>query len=160
MRIGVISDTHKMNRYIDIAKKYIEDIDVLIHLGDDSADRDRLAQGFDGEVYCVRGNCDMSNKYPKEQLLEFCGFRIFITHGDLYGVKRGLNSLYYRAKELNADIALFGHTHQHLIEEYDNIVLMNPGSISLPNFRGRYLGIIELENGNKPKCFLKEIVVE
>lgn len=160
MRIGVISDTHKMNKYIDIAKDYVKNIDVLIHLGDDSEDIDRLAKDFKGKVYCVRGNCDMSNKYPKEQLVEFKGFKIFITHGDLYGVKRGLNNLYYRAKELNADIALFGHTHQELIEEYDNIILMNPGSISLPNFRGRYLGIIELENGNKPNCFLREISIK
>lgn len=67
--------------------------------------------------------------------------------------------LYYRAKELGADIALFGHTHQQMIEEYNEVILMNPGSISLPNIRGRYVGFIELKKGKNPDCYLKEVNV-
>ena len=93
MLIAVISDTHKMNRYINIAKDYIKNADVLIHLGDNSEDIDNLSEGFKGDVYCVRGNCDESNRYPKEQYIELEGFKIFFTHGDLYGVKRSVNML-------------------------------------------------------------------
>ena len=159
MLIAVISDTHKMNRYINIAKDYIKNADVLIHLGDNSEDIDNLSEGFKGDVYCVRGNCDESNRYPKEQYIELEGFKIFFTHGDLYGVKRSVNMLYYRAKELEADIALFGHTHQQMIEEYNGVILMNPGSISLPNFKGRYVGFIELEEGKIPNFYLKEVEI-
>ena len=38
MLIAVISDTHRVAKYINIAKEYIKSADVLIHLGDNSED--------------------------------------------------------------------------------------------------------------------------
>ena len=32
-----------------------------------------------------------------------------MCHGHKYGVKYGYNSIYYRGKEIGADIVLFGH---------------------------------------------------
>ena len=46
-----------------------------------------------------------------------------------------------------------------MIEEYTGVILMNPGSISLPNFKGRYVGFIELEEGKIPNCYLKEVEI-
>lgn len=155
--IAVISDTHSMGRYIKLGRKYIKEADVLIHLGDNSEDIEELIKDFKGEVYGVRGNCDNSNIYPTEQILNIGGKKIFSTHGHLYGVKNNLNNIYYRAKELNADIVLFGHTHENLLKEEDGIVFMNPGSISLPRLRGRYIGFIELEEEKIPHIYLKEI---
>ncbi|MGG7178800.1 metallophosphoesterase [Clostridium paraputrificum] len=157
MLVAVISDTHRMPKYIDIAKEYIKEADVLIHLGDNSEDIEELTREFNGQVYGVRGNCDFSNKYPKEQLINISGKRIFITHGDLYGVKYGMTNIYYKAKEVEADIVLFGHTHEQMIEEEGNIIFMNPGSISLPRLKGRYIGYIKLEENKKPDIYLKEV---
>ena len=157
MKIAVISDTHRIKKYIEISKKYIEDADVLIHLGDDSEDIKELTKDFRGEVYGVRGNCDYISTYPKERLLILGGKRIFITHGDVYGVKSSMMNIYYKGKELEADIVLFGHTHIPLIKEYENILFMNPGSVSLPKVNKRYIGYIELEKNNKPNLFLKVI---
>ena len=114
--IAVISDTHRMGKYIELGRKYIKEADVLIHLGDNSEDIKELTKDFNGDVYGVRGNCDYSNTYPTEQILDIMGKKIFLTHGHLYGVKNNLNNIYYRAKELNADIVLFGHTHENLIK--------------------------------------------
>lgn len=157
MLVAVISDTHRIKKYINVAKEYIKSADVLIHLGDNTEDIEELTIGFKGKIYGVRGNCDFTNKYPKENIIELQGKRIFITHGDLYGVKYGLNNLYYRAKEVEADIVLFGHTHEQLILNEDGIIFMNPGSISLPRLRGRHIGYIELENGNVKDVILKEV---
>lgn len=159
MKIAVVSDTHRMNRYIDIAKKYIEDADVLIHLGDNVDDVEELSKGFKGTVYAVRGNCDYTDKYPSEQLIELEGKRIFITHGHLYGVKSTLNNIYYRAKELEANIVLFGHTHENLIIEEDSIKFMNPGSISLPRSMGRHVGFIEVSDGKVNNIYLKRVKI-
>jgi len=155
--IAVISDTHRMGKYIELGKKYIKGADVLIHLGDNSEDIEELTKDFKGDVYGVRGNCDGSTKYPTEQLLEIMGKRIFLTHGHLYGVKNNLSSIYYRGKELNADIVLFGHTHEHILKEEGGIIFMNPGSISLPRFKGRYIGFIELGEETPQNSYLKEI---
>ncbi|WP_106060916.1 metallophosphoesterase [Clostridium vincentii] len=157
MLIAVISDTHNMKRYIELGRNYIKEADVLIHLGDNSEDIKELTRDFTGDVYGVSGNCDYSNAYPMEQVLNIMGKKIFLTHGHIYGVKENLNNIYYRANELNADIVLFGHTHENLLKREGEIVFMNPGSISLPRLRGRYVGFIELEEEKTPHIYLKEV---
>ncbi|OOM81663.1 phosphodiesterase YfcE [Clostridium puniceum] len=157
MLIAVVSDTHRMIKYINSAKELIKDADILIHLGDNIEDVELLEQGFKGEVYVVAGNCDYSRKYPKETIIEVNGRKIFFTHGDLYGVKSSINNIYYRGRELEVDIVLFGHTHQQLIEDEGGIILMNPGSISLPKSKGRCVGFIEINDAGKIDTYLREI---
>lgn len=157
MLIAVISDTHRISRYIEIAKEHIKNADILIHLGDNTEDIEELIKDFNGITYGVRGNCDFSRKYPKEQLLEIEEKKIFITHGDLYGVKYGIRNIFYKAKELQSDIVLFGHTHQQLIMEEEGILFLNPGSISLPRSKSRSIGFIVLEKDIEPQIYMKEI---
>lgn len=157
MLIAVVSDTHRVKKYIDLAKNVIKDADILIHLGDNIEDVDILKEGFDGEVYAVAGNCDFSAKYPKEGMIEINGRKIFYTHGDLYGVKSTINNIYYRGRELGADIVLFGHTHEHGIERTEDLILMNPGSVSLPRLRGRYVGIIDIDDNGEIDTYLREV---
>jgi putative phosphoesterase len=135
MLIAVVSDTHRVTKYINSAKKLIKSADILIHLGDNVDDVEMLEQDFHGKVYAVAGNCDFANKFPKEAIIEVNNRKIFFTHGDLYGVKNSINNIYYKGRELGADIVLFGHTHQQLIERGENIILLNPGSVSLPRLR-------------------------
>lgn len=157
MLIAVVSDTHRIRRYINLAKNMIKDADILIHLGDNTDDVDILSDGFDGEVYAVAGNCDFTTKYPKEGILEVNGRKIFYTHGDLYGVKSNINNIYYRGRELEADIVLFGHTHEQGIERTEDLILMNPGSVSLPRLRGRYVGMIEIDDNGEIDTYLREV---
>ncbi len=63
--------------------------------------------------------------------------RFYMVHGHQYGVKMSLQSLYYRAKEKEADIVLFGHTHVPCCEQEDGIWLINPGSPSRPRLAGK-----------------------
>lgn len=159
MLIAVVSDTHRMDRYIKLAKELIKEADVLIHLGDNIEDVEVLERGFKGEVYAVSGNCDYSNRYPKERIIELNGKKIFFTHGDIYGVKNGLNNIYFKGREVEADIVLFGHTHEAIIEKENNIILMNPGSISLPRFKGRYVGFIDITENGDVNPYLKEVII-
>lgn len=149
MLIGVMSDTHCIERYINLAFEKLKDVDVILHLGDCSSDIKKLKDKFKDEIYVVDGNCDFKGEYPKEQILEFSNKKIFMTHGDLYGVKCDLNNIYYRGQEVGADIVLFGHSHIEMIQRVNNMILMNPGSTSLPKGRGKSVGIIEIkEDGN------------
>ena len=157
MLIAVVSDTHRIQEYIEVAKEKIATADILIHLGYNVDDVSELSRDFNGEVYAVLGNCDYSNEYPVERIIDINGFKIFATHGHKYRVKYDLNNIYYRAQELNANIALFGHTHQELIINHNGIILMNPGSVSLPRGRGRSIGFIEIENGKEPEVYLESL---
>lgn len=157
MLIAVVSDTHRMQRYIEAVRERIIDADVLIHLGDNVDDVEELSDGFDGVVYAVVGNCDYSNEYPIERIVELEGVKILATHGHAYNVKCGLHNLYYRAQEVGANIALFGHTHQELVIRENGITIMNPGSVSLPRGKGRYIGFIEIKVGEEPSVYLESI---
>lgn len=86
----------------------------------------------------VRGNCD-SNAIlgdiivKKTDSITLMGRRIFLTHGDLYGVKYGLDGIKRLAVDHNADLVLFGHTHsmleQYVTTESGGYYLFNPGSV-------------------------------
>ena len=160
MLIAVISDSHNDIKAVEAVKQYIEKADALIFLGDGQEDLKRITSDFTGEVYAVKGNCDIGGVNPEEMLIEISSKRIFLCHGNNYGVKMDYNRIYYKAKSVEADIVLFGHTHIAMIEEYDGITLMNPGSIFLGygKFR-RSLGYIEiLENGHV-ETWIKELKI-
>ena len=158
MLIAVISDSHGNKDSINKIKKKISNADVLLFLGDGENDLAEITNDFTGEVFAVRGNCDITGKYPEEQILEIQGKKIFICHGHRYNVKYGYNSIYYRGKEIGADIVLFGHSHIPIIEEYNGIILMNPGSISQGMGRlNKTLGYIDLIDDKAPIMYIKEL---
>lgn len=156
MLVAVVSDTHRSDLCVKSIKTLIKDADILIHLGDNVEDAEELEREFKGEVYIVAGNCDFSRKYPKDRLIDIEGKKIFMTHGDLYAVKMGLNSIYYKGREIEADIVLFGHTHQAMIERTNELILMNPGSPSLPRLSKKSIGFISIDDG-EAEVYLKEI---
>jgi len=83
--------------------------------------------------------------------IEISGKRIVYTHGDLYGAKYGTGGLEKLARDKNADIVLFGHTHTtelKYVSEYEKpFYLFNPGSIG--SGQGSY-GIMTLTEGQEP----------
>ena len=148
MKIGVISDTHRMNRFIDKVIPYLKECDLSIHAGDNFVDSKYIHKMTNVGMMAVRGNCDFEN-VEEELEFEVENKNIFVCHGDRYGVKYGLEQLQEKAKEVDADIVIFGHTHTPLIKEKDNIIYINPGSVSLP--RGvdyRSFVIIDISDDN------------
>ncbi|MGL5244919.1 MAG: metallophosphoesterase [Sarcina sp.] len=132
MLIAIVSDTHNITSVMKKIKKLIANADVLIHLGDNIIDLEYLSVDFKGKVYGVRGNCDYENEGVLEQVIELNEKKIFMTHGDRYRVKFGLSNIFYRGKELGVDIILFGHTHEKFIIKQEGMLMVNPGSASLP----------------------------
>lgn len=147
LRIFVVSDTHgRINLFVNYAKT-LEKPDLIIHLGDNVEDAYEIEKEMNVETIVVKGNCDfVSNAIDSEKLLIIEDKRIFITHGHRYNVKYDVSAILHRAKEVNADLVLFGHTHSPFIEneKYD-IIIMNPGSPTLPRGLNNYsFGIIEV----------------
>lgn len=147
MRIAIVSDTHRDYNAINEAAKAAERTDMLIHLGDNVVDVNELEKKYNNRIVSVRGNCDFSPNTPLEIIEEVNGVKILVTHGHKYNVKNGLLQLKYRAEELGANIALFGHTHASAIVYEDGIWLINPGSASLPRDRKKSIAIIEIKDG-------------
>lgn len=132
MNIIIFSDSHNYNENMVNAIKYFENkIDAIVHLGDCIEDTYKLKKIFnDKQLFTINGNND-EYVTKSEFIFELSGYYIYITHGHILDVNRSIDKLYYRAKEIGADIALYGHTHKMFVDESD-ILVLNPGSISYP----------------------------
>ncbi|QED48833.1 metallophosphoesterase [Cytobacillus dafuensis] len=133
MKILIVSDSHRLSGDLtSIKEKHAMEVDLMIHCGDSElAANDPCLNGF----AVVRGNCDFDKNFPEDHVENIGDYRVLVTHGHLYSVKSTLMNLSYRAKELDASIVCFGHSHYLGAEMIDNILFINPGSIKQP--RGR-----------------------
>lgn len=145
MRIGVISDTHRITSSIEQLGGLIKELDVVIHLGDNVDDVFLIKEFYKGKIINVKGNCDFSVKTPNDRLEKIGGKKIFITHGHRYNVKESLDKLRYKALETGANIVLYGHSHIAKIDFEEGIWYINPGSASLPRDGDRSFAIISID---------------
>ncbi|NPV27176.1 MAG: metallophosphoesterase [Firmicutes bacterium] len=145
MRIGVLSDSHGNLNLARQAFDQMGKIDLLLHAGDYYADAWKLAKDGGIPVKAVTGNCDFHSPGPQEEIVQAGKKRILLTHGHAYRVKYSYLSLFYRAKELEVDVVVFGHTHIAEYQVMEGVVLFNPGSIALPRRGKATFGIITCE---------------
>lgn len=127
-RILVLSDTHGNYPAAFRALEAVGKVDHIIHLGDGADEAALLERILERPVIMVPGNCD-SSTYPRELTLELVGVRIFLCHGDRYGVKGGTGRLAERARLEGASVVLFGHTHKALVEQREGLLMVNPGAL-------------------------------
>ena len=129
MTIIVVSDTHGDFHSLSQALNAQPQAELIIHCGDGNEQYKYLKENVtDKQVVGVCGNCDWTSKLPGREIVEVCGKRIFVTHGHLYNAKFTTERMEYAAREENADILLFGHTHQATTDYHDGLYMMNPGS--------------------------------
>lgn len=145
MNVLVFSDSHGgADKICEALARQISPPAAIVFLGDGLRDIDKI-DADNIPIYSVCGNCDSEllaslSDAPAERLIVLGSKRIFMTHGHEYYVKSVLSSLLLRARELCADIVLFGHTHapfemtlgcdnEYGIELDRPMHIMNPGSI-------------------------------
>lgn len=127
MKIIVMSDSHGDVETVKAVSAL--HADALFHCGDSELPFDHEAFG---QMIKVRGNCDRDQLFPLQEVVVVASKKILIVHGHMHNVNFSLNSLFYEAKEIGADIVLFGHTHLFGAEMKEGILFVNPGSTLLP----------------------------
>lgn len=148
-RILVFSDSHGRTENIKHTLRQIPGIDYVLFLGDCLRDIYPMEQANPEIMFhSVPGNNDFCTSVPDEKIIEIDGVRIFMAHGHQYRVKTTVDLIFYRTKELQCQIGLFGHTHCAAMTRDGGILLLNPGSVSLPYGGKPSYGIIEIENGS------------
>ena len=149
MKIIVVSDTHG---YVKEFLEKVEEIgtpDMIFHLGDYVDDGIKISKELGVEALIVKGNGDYNvSKFNEDELMEIEGRKFFLTHGHRYNVRYNISNLYYKGKEVGADVVLFGHTHIPIVEKEDNITIINPGSPSMPRGfnRKKTFGLLNIED--------------
>lgn len=138
MKCLCFSDSHGTSYGMKRALRMHPDAEVIFFLGDGLSDFEELIYDRNRAYIAVRGNWDVNgllgdSMVKKTDSITLLGHRVFLTHGDLYGVKYGLDGVKKLAVDHNADIVLFGHTHQplekYISTEEGGYYLFNPGSI-------------------------------
>jgi putative phosphoesterase len=138
MKCIVLSDSHGESQAIRRILSMHPDCEAVFFLGDGLSDLEPFINNKSIAFLAVRGNCDRSfvlgdNAVKKTDAINIEGRRIVFTHGDLYGVKYGLNGITKLAIESRADVVLFGHTHdpfeKYIPTEDGGFYLFNPGAV-------------------------------
>lgn len=135
MKCLIVSDSHGDRDILEsILVHNKNQVDAFFHCGDSELEaNDPLFNKFNGVV----GNMDFDMNFPEELVKIVSGETIYLSHGHLTNVKTGLFALELKAKANHAKFVFFGHTHELGCEMTDDgVLILNPGSISLP--RGKY----------------------
>ena len=184
-RILVVSDSHGRDENVFKAMEQAGEFDNFIHLGDVGTGYREMQKRAGGRGYIVRGNCDYDYELQTDVRPYFGPHKIFATHGHMQGVSGGLNMLRYTALSRGCNMAMYGHTHVPVISapeldaplvagaklkagedtllKYegslteDDVIIINPGSVSLPRQEGnlRTYALLELGEDGSVKCEIK-----
>jgi len=144
MKLLVFSDSHGVLAYMRRAVQ-TEQPDLILHLGDVHPDARALRQEFpDIPLEAVCGNCDWGRAgvLETERVLAVEGLRILMLHGHSRNVKSGLERAVFAAREADADILTFGHTHKPLCEKSGPLWILNPGTVQ--GYPRATYGVIEI----------------
>ena len=149
VKLIVFSDSHReLGPMRDVIER--EKPDYVFHLGDHDADAEAISREFQAlPVATVRGNCDRWSATPETLTPTLGGLRFYLCHGHTLGVKSGYLRAVYAAREQNADVLLFGHTHETYrecmeLDGHKRLFVLNPGSCGY-GYRPTY-GFFLIEN--------------
>lgn len=161
MKIGVMSDTHGSLVYLEKALDTLSECDILLHAGDVlyHGPRNDLPEGYNPKgviskineldnILIARGNCDadvdqMVINHPIQGpyvLSQFGETRILINHGYVDSKEETIK----KAKSMGADILILGHTHVKELYIDENLIVINPGSTSIPKDGSHSVAIIDI----------------
>ncbi len=174
MNLLIGSDVHGSLKYAKMffSKTEIYHPDRIILLGDcyyNGARNDppeeycpkevvKLLNSYADKLIAIKGNCEsevdqMVSLFPFSEISQLYVFShlVTMTHGHHYSFDNLPKSF--------GDIFLQGHTHIGVLEKKDDLILANPGSVSLPK-DGRHSYMVMNEKGIRLYDLLSDEVVK
>ena len=139
--ITVLSDSHGFNENVKKLKGDFYSSDYIVHLGDGESDMRPYYNEFGDKLYGVTGNCDSLLGGIKQVILDVESVKFLCVHGHYHGVKTSLLSLSDYAKKLGCDAVLYGHTHVPKISFLNEVLLLNPGTLSIYGEKLTYMQV-------------------
>ncbi|WP_462412902.1 phosphodiesterase [Neobacillus sp. Marseille-QA0830] len=149
MKLGIISDTHGGYENTLRALELLKGAEQICHIGDvlyhgprndipETYNPKQLAEFLAGrsDIVYVRGNCDADvdemvleqDLSQKSRVISFDNYKFYLVHG----YEETEEERIQRAKELGCHVVISGHTHVKVLREQDGIIMLNPGSTTIP----------------------------
>jgi putative phosphoesterase len=151
-RIGLIADTHGLVRpeIVDL----LAGVELILHAGDvGDGVLDEL--GAIAPVEAVFGNTDSPDDPRLRQSIErvIGGLRVHVSHGHELGSPTPERLL----AKYDADVIVYGHTHQHKVVEVGGRLVVNPGAAGPRRFNLQpSVGRLTIANG-VPRVEIREL---
>ncbi|MDY7019293.1 MAG: metallophosphoesterase family protein [Chloroflexota bacterium] len=152
MRIGLIADTHIPEAGKELPRQVREafnGVDLILHAGDLIVLSVLDWLEVIAPVLAVRGNGDCGlpsdPRLRETQVLTVAGKRIGLCHYPGLPEEpswRTLDKVMERNFNGPVDVIVFGHTHVAIVETYNGVLLVNPGSPSFPRGMVGLLGTV------------------
>lgn len=133
MDILVFSDSHGRKEYVPFVISREAGCKTVFFLGDGEDDvLPHRASYPDRQFFCVKGNCESYSHLPKDFIKFVGGVTIYACHGDAFAVKNSLSHLFSYAASVEAELVLYGHTHEPAVtyDEKTGVCAVNPGTLS------------------------------
>ena len=145
MKVLIVSDTHRKNdNYFNVLNMHRPDF--VVHCGDSEGSEYALTQAADCPVKIILGNNDFFSELPRELEFNIGQYKVWVTHGHNYYVSMGNENIKREAIARGVDIVMYGHTHKPVVDIDDEVIAINPGSLSYPR-----------QDGHKPSYIIMEI---
>lgn len=149
MKLGFISDTHGGYENTIRALELLKDSDQICHIGDvlyhgprndipNTYNPKALAEYLKErtDIVYVRGNCDADvdemvldqDLSIKSRVIDFDEYKFYLVHG----YEETEEERIQQAKELGCRVVVSGHTHVKVLKEQDGVIVLNPGSTTIP----------------------------
>ncbi len=135
VKILVISDSHIHERADEIPKPFMvffrsRSYDIVVHAGD-LVDKDVLVilNDIAPERYVVSGNMDYLD-LPETRRFIIYGIPVGVIHGHQVRPRGNVGALTQIARDMKVNILISGHTHSPYIAAFEDILHLNPGSVT------------------------------
>lgn len=149
MKLGFISDTHGGYKDVVKALELLNGSDQICHLGDVlyHGPRNDIPKTYNPkelanflsertDIVYVRGNCDADvdemvlgkDLSKKSRVITFDNYKFYLVHGYEETEEERIQA----AKKLGCNVVISGHTHVKVLKEQDGIIVLNPGSTTIP----------------------------
>lgn len=149
MKLGFISDTHGGYENTVQALNLLEGCEQICHIGDVlyHGPRNDIPETYNpkaladllkvrNDIIYVRGNCDADvdemviekDLSQKSRVVTCDHIRFYLVHGYEETEEERIEE----AKKLGCQVIVSGHTHVKVLERKDGVILLNPGSTTIP----------------------------
>ncbi len=162
MKVGLISDTHAMDKRLpQTVLDAFDGVEMILHAGDLVTQEVLSALAEIAPVTAVHGNLDtpatrLALPYKTVVLVE--GKRIGLIHGDRVPnpnrvlpppIDYAALHTYLVSEFANEvpDCIVYGHTHQAHIASYQDILMVNPGSATRGSGGRNTVGLLVVRDG-------------
>lgn len=130
-RIGLISDTHGQLR--PEVHAALAGVELILHAGDVGPDEILDELEIIAPVMAVYGNTDAPGRSRLRDAieLELDGLRVHVSHGHEVGSPTPERLV----AKYDADVIVYGHTHQQHVARLGDRLVVNPGAAGPRRFR-------------------------